>query len=161
VATTVTGTGNITLRATRRFAAPRERVFDAWTTPEALKRWWCPPGWEPERIDVDLRAGGAYYFGMRALDGGSAVSIHGRFLEVRRPERLVYTWRWHGAFEGMPETRVTVEFLSIDGGTDVVLVQENFPNVALWQRHRSGWIAACDRMEQILLQWTLGSVVSN
>ena len=148
--TAVTSTGRIALRLTRRFAAPRERVFDAWTTPEALKRWWCPPGWRSERIEVDLRAGGAYYFGMRQPDSDSVVSIQGRFLEVLRPDRLVYTWCWHGAFDGMQDTRVTVEFHSVDGGTDVVVVHENFPDVKLWQRHRGGWIAACDRMEQIL-----------
>ena len=150
MATPGTRTESIALRLTRRFAAPRERVFDPWTTTEALTRWWCPPGWEPERIEVDLRVGGAYYLGMRQLDGDSVVSIQGRFLEVHRPERLVYTWRWHGAFEGMAETRVTVEFRSIEGSTDVVVVHENFPDVRLWQRHRSGWIAACDRMDQIL-----------
>ena len=150
MATTVTSTGRIALRLTRRFAAPRERVFDAWTTPEALKRWWCPPGWRPERIDVDLQGGGAYYFGMRQPDSDAVVSIQGRFLEVQRPERLVYTWSWHGAFDGMPETRVTVKFQAVEGGTDVVVVHENFRDVKLWQRHRGGWIAACDRMEQIL-----------
>ena len=150
MAPTVTRSEGIELRLTRRFSAPRERVFDAWTTPEALKRWWCPAGWAPVRIDVDLRAGGAYHFGMRQLDGGAVVSIEGRFLEVHRPERLVYTWRWHGAFDGMPETRVTVEFLAAAGGTEVVVVHENFPTVQLWQRHRGGWIAACDRMERLL-----------
>ena len=150
MATTVTSTGGIALKLTRRFAAPPRRVFDAWTTPEALKQWWCPPGWRPERIEVDLRIGGAYYFEMRQLDSDAVVSIQGRFLEVHRPARLVYTWRWHGAFDRMPETRVTVEFRSVEGGTDVFVVHENFPNVPLWQRHRSGWIAACDRMEKIL-----------
>jgi uncharacterized protein YndB with AHSA1/START domain len=87
---------------------------------------------------------------MRSVDTGSAAAIHGRFLEVHRPQRLVYTWRWEGPFEDTPETRVTVEFLSIDVGTEVVLVHENFGDVRLWQRHRSGWIAACDRMERIL-----------
>ena len=87
---------------------------------------------------------------MQQPDSDSVVSIQGRFLEVERPERLVYTWRWHGAFEGMPETRVTVDFRPVGGGTDVVVVHENFPDVPLWQRHRSGWIAACDRMERIL-----------
>ena len=147
---TVRRSDGIALRLTRRFAAPRERVFDAWTTPEALKRWWCPPGWAPERIDVDLRPGGAYHLGMRSLDEESLVSIEGQFVEVRRPERLVYTWRWRGAFDGMPETRVTVEFLEAPGATDVVVMHDNFASVAAWQRHRSGWIAACDRMEKIL-----------
>jgi hypothetical protein len=68
MAAVVTGTGNIALRLTRRFNAPRERVFDAWTTPEALKRWWCPRGWAPEGFEVDLRPGGAYALAMRELD---------------------------------------------------------------------------------------------
>ena len=114
MAAVATRAGKITLRLTRQFSAPRERVFAAWTTPEALKRWWCPPGWVPERIEVDLRTGGTYSLGMRESKGRSVVSIQGRFLEVRAPKRLVYTWRWNGAFEGMPETQVTVEFLSIE-----------------------------------------------
>lgn len=150
MATTVTRAGTIALRLTRRFNAPRDRVFTAWTTPEALKRWWCPPGWVPEQIEVDLRPGGAYVLGMRESSGRTAVSIVGRFVEVRAPERLVYTWRWLGAFDDMPETQVTVEFLPIDGGTEVIVLHEQIADVRLWHRHRTGWIAACDRMEQIL-----------
>lgn len=150
MATSLTRAGTIALRLTRRFNAPRERVFAAWTTPEALKRWWCPAGWLPDQIEVDLRAGGAYVLGMREAGGTAAVSIVGRFLEVRRPERLVYTWRWLGAFAEMPESQVTVEFLSITGGTQVVVLHEQIPDVRLWHRHRSGWIAACDRMERVL-----------
>ena len=146
--------GKHALRLTRAFGAPRERVFDAWTTPEALKRWWCPPGWTPERIDVDLRAGGAYYFGMRRLEDDIVVSIRGRFIDVSRPERLVYTWKWYGALDDMPETRVTVEFHARDGGTEVILVHQPIADARLWNRHRTGWIDACDRMELDLLQWT-------
>lgn len=150
MATTVTRAGTIALRLTRRFNAPRDRVFTAWTTEEALKRWWCPPGWVPEQIEVDLRPGGSYVLGMRESTGGTSVSIVGRFVEVRAPERLVYTWRWLGAFEEMPETLVTVEFLSTGSGTEVVVLHEHISDVRLWHRHRSGWIAACDRMERVL-----------
>ena len=86
------------------FAAQRERVFRAWTDPQVLKRWWCPPGWAPGEMQIDLRVGGAYRIGMRRLRSDAAVYVNGRFLEVNRPERLVYTWRWQNAFENMPET---------------------------------------------------------
>ena len=142
--------GKIALRLTRRFAAARDRVFAAWTTPEALRRWWCPPGWEAEQIRIDLRAGGAYYLGMRRAEDGMVVSIEGQFLEVDVPARLVYTWQWRGAFPEMDQTRVTVEFLELASGTEVVVLHEELTDVPLWQRHRAGWIAACDRMEQIL-----------
>jgi len=146
-----TPTRTIALRLTRHFDVPREKVFEAWTTPEALKRWWCPPGWLPERIDVDLRPGGAYCFTMRQTGAKTTVSIQGRFVDVVRPERLTYTWNWNGAFDGMPETFVTVEFRVDAGGTDVVVTHENFPDVRLWHKHRSGWIDACDRMERALI----------
>ena len=147
----VAGTRTISLRLARHFDVAREQVFDAWTTPEALKRWWCPPGWSPERIDVDLRPGGAYYFGMRNADTKSVVSIEGQFVEVHRPERLAYTWSWVGAFDGMPDTFVTVDFRAGATGTDVIVTHENIPDVQLWHTHRSGWIDACDRMEQMLI----------
>jgi uncharacterized protein YndB with AHSA1/START domain len=140
----------ITLRLSRRFSAPREKVFRAWTQPEALKKWWCPGGWAPAEIEVDLRVGGSYRIGMRRLPGGSPVYVRGEFLEVRPPERLVYTWRWDGALAGLRETRVTVEFLDAGEATEVVLTHEHFPDPQAWHQHRHGWIAACDRMERIL-----------
>jgi uncharacterized protein YndB with AHSA1/START domain len=140
----------LTIRLRRRFRSPREKVFRAWTRPEALKRWWCPQGWTPAEVQVDLRVGGTYRIGMRRLGGGTPVYVFGRFLEVRPPEKLVYTWRWEGAFKRMSETRVIVEFLKVGGETDVVLTHENFSDIELRHQHRSGWIAACDRMERIL-----------
>jgi len=140
----------ITLRLRRKFSKPPAKVFEAWTRPEALRRWWCPPGWEPGDITVDVRAGGSYRIGMRRVSDGKQVSIEGQFVKVVPAQELVYTWRWVGVFEQMPETRVTVEFLPVDAGTELVLTHENFPDVPLWQQHRGGWIAACDRMEQTL-----------
>src|SRR5437870_5724255 len=94
-----TETRSIALRLERVFQAPRERVFEAWTRPEALKRWWCPPGWEPDRIEVDLRVSGVFYLGMRRVADQSAAAVQGRFLDVRPPERVVYTWQWTDALE--------------------------------------------------------------
>jgi uncharacterized protein YndB with AHSA1/START domain len=146
----VSAAPGITLRARRTFTASRERVFRAWTTPEVLKRWWCPPGWVPADMEVDLRVGGEYRIGMRRLGDDDVVYVRGQFLEVQAPRRLVYTWRWVGAFENQPETRVTVEFLDRDGTTEVVLVHDHFAELGVRQQHLSGWVAACDRMERIL-----------
>jgi uncharacterized protein YndB with AHSA1/START domain len=78
------------------------------------------------------------------------MSVSGRFLEVRPPERLRYTWRWEGAFEQMPDTLVTVEFIRFRSGTELTLHHENFANAAIRQQHWSGWIAACNRLEPAL-----------
>jgi uncharacterized protein YndB with AHSA1/START domain len=133
-------------RLQQRFNAPRDRVFQAWTDPEVLKRWWCPDGWVPAEMQIDLRAGGAYRIGMQRLAGGAAVYVDGVFLDVRVPERLVYTWRWKNAFKGMPETCVTVEFLERGGQTEVHLAHANLPEIPICLSHRQGWIAAFGRI---------------
>ena len=150
MAESVAAAPRVAIHAQRRFAAPRERVFHAWTEPETLKRWWCPPGWTAGDIEMDLRVGGAYRIGMRRVADETYVSVCGTFLEVRRPERLVYTWRWDGAFDDLPETQVTVEFVAVNDGTKVILTHEHFPELAVRQQHLVGWVTACDRMERIL-----------
>lgn len=76
----------------------------------------------------------------------------GRFLEVQRPERPVYTWNWENAFHGMPEMRVTVEFAESGSQTEVTLIHENLPEAGVCLRHRAGWIAAWNRMEESCLR---------
>jgi uncharacterized protein YndB with AHSA1/START domain len=88
-------------------------VFRAWTNPETLRRWWCPAGWTPAEIEVDLRAGGAYCLGMRRVENGETVYVRGRFLEVCVPQKLVHPWKWENAFDQVPETQVTVRFIEL------------------------------------------------
>ena len=146
----VTQRTGIAFRLRRRFAVPRENVFRAWTDPAVLNRWWCPPGWAPAEIEVDLRVGGAYRIGMRKGESDPPVYVYGSFLEVQIPERLVYTWHWENAFEQMPQTRVTVEFMESSGTTEVVLIHENLPEIAFCLRHRNGWMAAWERLDRNL-----------
>jgi uncharacterized protein YndB with AHSA1/START domain len=101
-------------------------------------------------MEVDLRVDGVFHLGMRRAVDRSAAAVCGRFLEVRRPERLAYTWRWTGMLEDLPESHVTVEFFEEQGGTRLVLTHAMLPDVATWHRHRGGWIAACDRLERAL-----------
>ena len=150
---TGTGAGRpaIILNLRRRFPAPPERVFAAWTQPKALRRWWCPPGWSPAEIAVDLREGGLWNIAMRHQADRRLVGVGGRFIAIDPARRLIYTWRWDGAFAGMPETRVTVTFTAVADGTDVVLIHEPMTDVAQWTQHRAGWLLGCDRMEALLL----------
>ena len=137
----------ISLRLRRRFAFPREAVFHAWTDPEALEQWWCPSGWTTTRIEVDLRVGGCFRIGMRKMEEKPPVFVFGRFLEVHRPEKLVFTWRWENAFPNTPETRVTVQLAEREGVTELVLIHEDLPEAGICLHHRSGWIAAWDRID--------------
>jgi len=134
------------LRITRTFPAPRERVFAAFTETELLKQWWGPAGFTLPSASVDLRPGGRYRFGMKPPEG-DVMYLVGTFREVKRPERLVYTWAW----EQQPamETVVTIEFNEAEGDTEVVVTQERFPDEGTRQQHGFGWEGGLDRLQEI------------
>jgi len=83
------------------------------------------------------------------LPGGEVVYLKGKFLEVERPTKLVYTWAWEED-EGIgPESRVTVEFGSADGETDVTVIHEQLPNEESRDRHSHGWVGCLDNLTEI------------
>jgi uncharacterized protein YndB with AHSA1/START domain len=136
-------TGQAAIALSRVFAAPRERVFRAWTDPAEVAGWWWP--WSPS-VEIDLRVGGTYRLAAVHPAAG-LLAVTGAFREVRPPERLVYTWRWEGEADAA-ETLVTVEFRALaDGATEVALAHDRFPSVDLADRHRQGWDDCLDRLE--------------
>ncbi len=138
-----------TLQLTRTFAAPREKVFRAWTDPEEVKKWFHPPGYETPSAEIDLRVGGKYRLGMRKLPDGEVFYLSGTYREVRRPERLVYTWQWEAEPE-LGATLVTVEFHDRGGSTEIVLTHELFPTEKARQEHEQGWSGGLDNLGKIL-----------
>jgi uncharacterized protein YndB with AHSA1/START domain len=112
---TITTPSDVEVTMTRRFDAPRALVFEAMTTPELLRRWYGPEGWELVVCDVDLRVGGAWRFVGRTADGRE-VGQFGTYLEVVPPERLVQTERWEDWDPG--ETLVTTTLTAVGDATD-------------------------------------------
>jgi uncharacterized protein YndB with AHSA1/START domain len=80
----------------RRIAAPRERVFRAWTEAEHLQRWFFPSvdGEAVPQAEVDLRVGGCYRIIMYAPNGNITAMVGGTYHEVHPPEKLVFSWVW-------------------------------------------------------------------
>lgn len=129
-----------TLRVARTFAAPRERVFQAWIDPKAVRAWFAPPGalWT-EPLVLDAREGGRYRWTVTV--GQKVYTIYGTYREVRPPERLVFTWEWQNDPDRGESGRstVTVEFHDRGGTTEVVLTQTGFPSEASRKDHGTGW----------------------
>ncbi len=73
----------------RMFNAPRETVFDAFTRPEEMKKWWGPKGFTVIASKMDLRVGGTYHYGMRAPNGAAMWGLF-VYREIVRPERVVW-----------------------------------------------------------------------
>lgn len=140
--------GETALVVRRTLAAPRERVFRAWTQPEELKRWSAPGDYGIPVAQVDLRVGGGYRIEMQAPTGQRHRAV-GVYREVRPPERLVYTWSWEED-PAMGETVVTVEFLDRGASTEVVLTHDLFPNAEARAQHEQGWSSCLDRLVRTL-----------
>jgi uncharacterized protein YndB with AHSA1/START domain len=77
-----------TLRFVREFAAPREIVFQAWTTPEELSCWWDAGGARLTECEMDLRPGGSFRF---VSPSHAHMPFTGTYLEIAPPERLIFT----------------------------------------------------------------------
>lgn len=132
-------------RIERRFAAARERVFQAWTSAEALKRWHAPVDATVVHVEVDFRVGGRYLVHMQGADG-TMHRVSGVYREIVAPERLVFTWRWaHEPPEA--ETMVTVEFHAHGANTDVVLTHEGFASAASQAGHEAGWNSIFEKLD--------------
>jgi uncharacterized protein YndB with AHSA1/START domain len=100
---------------TRTFAAPRERVFRAFTEPEHVQRWLLgPDGWTMPVCEMDLRVGGGWRYVWRNGDGVE-FAIEGVFREIERPARLVYTESMMGS-----EALQTIVLTEEDGVTTMV-----------------------------------------
>jgi len=133
MATTSSGTATVTLPTdeqiliTREFDAPRHLVFEAWTTPELVKRWWHAKRGEMTVAEIDLRVGGTWRYAMVTEDGFE-VAFHGEYREIVPNERIVSTETYEGVPEGVSEedatTVNTATFTEADGRTTVtILVQ--------------------------------------
>jgi uncharacterized protein YndB with AHSA1/START domain len=99
----------------REFNAPPPLVFDAFTQPELLKRWFGRHGWNLLVCEIDLRVGGTWRFVSRG-PGGAEMGHGGVYREVMPPERLVYTETYDEDWTG-GETLVTTVFTEHDGKT--------------------------------------------
>ena len=109
------------IQITREFAAPRQLVYKAYTTPELIKRWWSGDRGEVTSAEVDLRVGGRWRYVMTA-NGGFEVAFHGEYREIVPNERLVTTEVYEGAPEG--EAVVTHIFAEKDGRTTLTILME-------------------------------------
>src|SRR3954451_990992 len=108
---------------TRVFDAPKHLVFDAFSKPELLKRWFGPRGWSLVQCDVDLKVGGGFRFVMRGPDGRD-MGMRGRYVEIAAPDRSVHM----ESFDDFPgESQVTAVFVE-DGGKTTMTATILYPS---------------------------------
>jgi uncharacterized protein YndB with AHSA1/START domain len=144
----VTETSGYVVRIERTFAASAEDVFDAWTSPEVMRRWFHPaPDWETPEAEVDLRAGGKVRVVMRKPDGSQS-EAQGEYVLIDRPHRLVMTW----TFDDDPanEQLIELSFSESEGSTTVLMVNGGISTDGRRHDQDEGWHACFNELERVL-----------
>ena len=137
------------LQLRRIFAAPRERVFRAWTDAKEFAMWFHPTANHTTIISqLDLKVGGKYSLEMHDKDGNE-YKLSGTYQQIKRPEKLAFTWRWATAPPGV-ETLVVLEFLDLGGATEIVLSHGQFPDAEWREKHNHGWLGCLDQLQNYL-----------
>jgi uncharacterized protein YndB with AHSA1/START domain len=152
---TSSGTATVTLPTdeqiliTREFDAPEHLVYEAWTTPELVKRWWSGSLGETTIAEIDLRVGGVWRYVM-VTDGGFEVAFHGEFREIVPNERIVST----EVYEGMPEEEAlnTVTFTEAEGRTILTILVQHSSKEARDAHINSGMEIGLQKAMDILEQ---------
>ncbi len=141
-------TGATPLRLERAFRAARERVFDAFTNEEVLRRWWhAEHDWETSVAEVDLRVGGEVRVVMRDPHSGQEYGGGGRYTEIDRPRRLAFTWLWDDRSE---RQLIEIDFEERDGETLVRFVHSGLWDEEAVRSHEEGWSKALDNLGRAL-----------
>lgn len=144
---------DVQVRVTQRFEASAERVFDAWLDTQWIGRWMFGKALRDEeivRLTLDARVGGKFSFVVRRH--GQEIDHVGRYLELERPRRIVFTWGIAGVSD-TDESRVVVEIAPRERGTGCELTLTHFLP-AEWadyaDRTRDGWTKMIGELDAAL-----------
>jgi uncharacterized protein YndB with AHSA1/START domain len=132
----------------RTFDAARDRVFNAWLSPESL-RVFMPGEHKVLDLSVDPRVGGSYRITWDTPNG--VMTVGGVYREIVKNERIVCTWTWEeDDASDVHETLLTLEFHPLGDKTELVLTHTNFRNEESRNGHASGWQKIVDKLAQFV-----------
>ena len=137
------------LALNRSYPVGPEKLWRAWTDPEAIKRWWGPGGQDPVSLaELDVRVGGRF----RIVFGGAEGRDHevqGVYREVVPNRRLVFTWTWPNSTPER-ESLVTILFKAAGNGTELAFKHEQLFDETVRHNHQRGWTETLNKLDEYL-----------
>ena len=132
------------IRVRRRMPAPREVVYEAWTTAEGFRHWMCPGDVVSAEATLDVRVGGAFRIVMKSPTAEHVQT--GVYQVVEPPAKLVFTWEG----SNHPPTRVIVEFFDHGDESEIVITHEGFTIPDIAKRYEGGWSTIAKKLADYL-----------
>lgn len=133
---------------TRHYKATPEKVWRAWTDPQAIAQWFGPDdGGVVSVAEMDVRVGGRYHIRF-GVPGEDEHDVSGVYSEVVPHQKLVFSWAWKSTPERV--SRVTVVLQAEAAGTELIFRHEQFFDQAARDRHQQGWVGAFAKLDRLL-----------
>jgi len=133
----------------RHYPVPPQKLWQAWTEPQAVRKWWGPGAEDRVSLaQLDVRVGGRF----RIVFGGPDGTDHecaGVYREVVPNRKLVFTWSWPRTTPER-ESLVTIVFRPAGSGTELDFHHERFFDEKVRDGHREGWSSSLEKLERYL-----------
>jgi uncharacterized protein YndB with AHSA1/START domain len=138
---------DLTVNVEKTIGAPIEKVFDAWLNPKILAQFMMPmPGMPESDVKNDVREGGSFSIIMHA--GNDELPHTGKYLEIKRPDKLIFTWVSHCSADN---SIVTLNFKKIDNNkTNVSLSHVKFIDEKTRSDHEGGWTGILSKLNDVI-----------
>jgi uncharacterized protein YndB with AHSA1/START domain/predicted transcriptional regulator len=139
----------LTVNIEKFINASIEKVFDAWLNPEMLSKFMvpCQPGARASDVETDAREGGKFKIVMHV--GDEDISHTGKYLEINRPDKLVFTWI--SRYSVVDNSTVTLNFTRIDDNkTKISLSHVKFIDEESRSAHEGGWRDILDKLDEVM-----------
>ncbi len=138
---------DLTVSLKREINAPIENVFDAWLDAKTLSKFMMPmPGMPEPKTEADGREGGGFTIMMQV--GDQEIPHKGTYLEVSRPDKLVFTWESPFSTDG---STVTILFNAIDDeSTEIDFTHVKFIDEETRSDHEGGWNTIIDNLAEFI-----------
>ena len=138
---------DLMVKTNKTINAPIDKVFDAWLDADMLSKFMTPmPGMPEPRVEAEGRQGGKFTIFM--LVGEDEIPHSGTYLEVDRPNKLVFTWESPFSSDG---STVTINFKEInETQTEIDFTHIIFPDEESRSNHEGGWTSILEKLDQVV-----------
>jgi uncharacterized protein YndB with AHSA1/START domain len=134
----------------RTLSASPKQVFEAFTNPASLAKWWGMKDSCIIHCETDVKVGGKWRIGMRSSEGQESW-VHGFYREIVPSSQLVFTWIWESPNSSTPAMLVTITFVGEDRQTNIRIIHEMLMTEKSRLMHARGWNDSLDALSNLMM----------
>lgn len=144
------------VKITKVLESSIENVWDAWTNSESIKQWLSPEGMTNPEVTNEFIVGGKYRIVMEGHNmpnpnHNGVMAVGGEYLEIEKPNKLVFTWLWENSEAKTHTTKISIHLRRLaEKQTEMTLIHSDFADDTMRHEHDMGWNSTFNKLEKFL-----------